>query len=171
MAGYQEPLPFLAPFNHGLPEMLATLGEVDILQSAEVERARAEYAALRSILSDRAAFEAAFPGVGAQAIQGDGPSHNVIRTKRGVCFSDFEDVTFGPVESDLTLMGADAIAEYDIAARERGLRGTAPDVQRVMDSARRLQFVGCLTLIPQLPVLADGLRQTLDDWRATPLVL
>ena len=105
LAGYQEPLAFLAPFNHGLPEMLATLGEVDILQPAEVERARAEYAALRPILADRAAFEAAFPGVGAQAIQGDGPSHNVIRTKSGIRFSDFEDVTSGPVEWDLTLMG------------------------------------------------------------------
>ena len=38
-----------------------------------------------------------------------------------------------------------------------------------MDSARRLQFVGCLTLIPQLPVLADGLKETLDDWRCVPV--
>jgi hypothetical protein len=170
LAGYSHPLPFLAPFNLGLPEMLAMLESVDVLQSAEIDRARAEYETLRSILSDRSAFDAAFPGVGVQAIQGDGPSHNVIRTKRGIRFSDFEDVTYGPVEWDLTLMGQDAVAEYDIAAQERGLRVTNPDVQRVMDCARRLQFVGCLTLIPQLPLLADGLAEVLEDWRANPLL-
>ncbi|MGH3675646.1 MAG: phosphotransferase [Mycobacterium sp.] len=168
LAEYPDPLPFLAPFNHGLPEMLAVLDGVDILQPGEIDRARTEYATLRSIVSDRAAFEAAFPGEGVQAIQGDGPSHNVIRTKSGIRFSDFEDVTCGPVEWDLAMMGPEAVAEYNIAARERGLRVTDPEVQRVMDCARRLQFVGCLTLIPQLPVLADGLAETLEDWRAAP---
>jgi hypothetical protein len=171
LAGYPDSLPFLAPFNHGLPEMFANLEDVDVLQSAEIARARAEYETLRSILSDRAVFEAAFPKVGVQAIQGDGPSHNVIRTKSGIRFSDFEDVTVGPVEWDLTLMGPDATAEYNDAARVHGLRETDPDVQRVMDSARRLQFVGCLTLIPQLPLLADGLMEMFVDWRATPLAL
>jgi Phosphotransferase enzyme family len=168
LAGYPDPLPFLAPFNHGLPAMLATLDDVDILARGEADRARAEYDSLRSALSGRAAFEAAFPGVGVQPIQGDGPSHNVIRTKSGIRFSDFEDVTCGPVEWDLAMMGPEATAGYDTAARERGLRVTDPEVQRVMDSARRLQFVGCLTLIPQLPVLADGLAEVLEEWRATP---
>jgi hypothetical protein len=171
LAGYPTPLPFLAPFNSGLPDMLTALEDVDTLRTAEIDRARTEYAALRSILSDRAAFESAFPGVGVQAIQGDGPSHNVIRTKAGIRFSDFEDVTLGPVEWDLTLMGGEAVAGYDIAARQRGLRAVEPDVQRLMDSARRLQFIACLTLTPQLPLLADGLREALADWRATPLQL
>jgi hypothetical protein len=171
LAGYPDPLPFLAPFNHGLPDMLATLEDVDLLQPAEVDRARTEDKTLRSIVSDRSAFEAAFPGVEVQAIQGDGPSHNVIRTKTGIRFSDFEDVTRGPVEWDLALMGGEATAEYNRAARERGLRATDPEIQRLMDSARRLQFVGCLTLIPQLPVLAEGLAELLEDWRATPLTI
>ena len=171
LAGCPMALPFLAPFNHGLPEMLTALDDVDLLQPAEIDRARAEYDTLRSVLSGPAEFEAAFPGIDVQTIQGDGPSHNVIRTKTGIRFSDFEDVTIGPVEWDLTLMGPAATAEYDIAARERGLRATDPDVQRVMDSARRLQFVACLSLIPQLPLLADGLKEPLADWRATPLVL
>lgn len=169
LADYPHPLPFLAPFNHGLPEMLGALDHVDILKPAEIDRARAEYERLRSLLSDRPGFATAFPGVGVQPIQGDGPSHNVIRTKRGIRFSDFEDVTCGPVEWDLALMGPEAVVEYNEAARQRGLRVTDADVQRVMDSARRLQFVGCLTLIPQLPLLADGLRQAVDDWRASPL--
>jgi hypothetical protein len=171
LAGYPNPLPFLAPFNHGLPEMLRALEEVEMLQPAEIDRARNEYGTLRSVLSDRVAFEAAFPGVSTQAIQGDGPSHNVIRTKTGIVFSDFEDVTTGPVEWDLTLMGPEATADYNVAATERGLRATDPDIQRVMDSARRLQFVACLSLIPQLPLLADGLTEPLTDWRGTPLVL
>jgi hypothetical protein len=68
-------------------------------------------------------------------------------------------------------MGPDATADYNSAARERGLRETDPDVQRVMDCARRLQFVAYLTLIPQLPLLAEGLQEPLADWRAIPLVL
>jgi hypothetical protein len=171
LAEYSEPLPFLAPFNHGLPEMLTALEHVDLLQPAEVGRAHAEYDSLRSVLSGRAEFQAAFPGIDVQAIQGDGPSHNVIRTKSGIRFSDFEDVTIGPVEWDLSLMGPDASADYDIAARKRGLRATDPDVLRVMNCARRLQFVACLTLIPALPLLAEGLHQSLADWRATPLAL
>jgi hypothetical protein len=168
LAGYPVTLPFLAPFNHGLPQMMAVLDEVDILTPADIDRAHAEYETLRPIMSCRAAFETAFPGRGVQAIQGDGPSHNVIRTKSGIRFSDFEDVTCGPVEWDLALMGPQATAGYDIAAREHGLRVTDPQVQRVMDCARRLQFVGCLTLIPQLPLLSSGLADVLEDWRATP---
>jgi hypothetical protein len=171
LAEYPEPLPFLAPFNNGLPEMLTALEDVDVLHPAEIGRAHAEYDTLRSVLSDRAEFQARFPGIGVQTIQGDAPSHNVIRTNSGIRFSDFEDVTIGPVEWDLTLMGPDATADYNIAAREHGLRQTDPEVQRVMDCARRLQFVACLSLIPQLPLLADGLMQMLADWRATPLVL
>lgn len=167
LAGYPTVLPFLAPFNHGLPDMLARLQDVDIVTGPDIDRAHAEFAHLRQLLADRSAFESAFPGVPVQAIQGDGPSHNVIRTKSGIKFSDFEDVTCGPVEWDLAMMGADSAAEYNRAARQRGLRDIDPEVLRVMDYARRLQFVGCTTLIPQLPLLADPMNQALDEWRST----
>lgn len=168
LAGYPGELPFLAPFNHGLPEMLADLDQVDALTAADVDRARAEFDRLRAVLADRGAFEAAFPGIPVQALQGDGPSHNVIRTTSGIRFSDFEDVTCGPVEWDLALLEQQSIDEYDSAARRYGLRTADPDVRTVMDQARRLQFVACLTLVPQLPLLADGLMQTLAQWRGTP---
>lgn len=170
-SGISGPLPFLAPFNRGLPEMFAVLDDVDFLGPAEVKRARDEYQTLRSVLSDRTTFEAAFPGVGVQPIQGEGLSHNVIRTHSGIRFSDFEDVTLGPVEWDLAMMGQDTVAQYDIAAVERGLRRTDPQMQGVMDAARRLQFVACLTLIPQLPLMVEGLKSVLDEWCATPLML
>ncbi|XTP34457.1 phosphotransferase [Mycobacterium sp. TJFP1] len=168
LAGYPGKLPFLAPFNDGLPDLLARLQTVDVLTPTEIDRARSDFDKLQQLLADRAAFESAFPGIPVQPLQGDGPSHNVIRTTSGIRFADFEDVTSGPVEWDLALLGPDAVAEYDHAAHERGLRRTDPAVRRLMDHARRLQFVGCLTLVPQLPVLADGLAEVLADWRSTP---
>jgi hypothetical protein len=168
LAGYPAELPFLAPFNDGLPDMLTDLETAPVLTTADIDRARAELESMRRILADRSAFESAFPGVHVQPIQGDGPSHNVIRTRTGIRFSDFEDVTWGPVEWDLAMVGADTVAEYDRAARERGLRETDPEVQRVMDHARRLQFVACITLVPQLPLLAGPMTEALEQWRSTP---
>lgn len=168
LARYPGELPFLAPFNDGMPAMLDGLDDVDILTPAETQRARMEYEALRQILADPTTFASTFPKASVQPIQGDGPSHNVIRTKGGVLFADFEDVCQGPVEWDLAMLGADAVEHYDTAARELGLRTTDPEVLRVMDRARQLQFVGCLTLIPQLPLLAQGLGTALEEWRRTP---
>ncbi|TFV54238.1 phosphotransferase [Mycobacterium sp. PS03-16] len=167
LADYPGELPFLAPFNHGLPAMLEALDRVDLVTAADVSRARSEFRALRTVLADEAAFASAFPGVGVQPVQGDAPSHNVIRTTSGIRFSDFEDVTRGPVEWDLAMMGAEAVAAYDDAAVRHGLRRTDAEVQRLMDAARRLQLIGCLTLIPQLPLLADGLAGVLEEWRAS----
>lgn len=170
LADYPGALPFLAPFNHGLPDMMARLDTVSLLTTDDVARAHAEFASLRAILADRATFERTFPGVTTQPIQGDCPSHNVIRTMSGICFSDFEDVCEGPVEWDLALMGPQTTADYNRAVLARGLRRTDPSVQLVMDAARRLQFLGALTLIPRLPVLAQGLAEALDEWRASPQV-
>ena len=100
-----------------------------------------------------------------QAVQGDGPSHNVIRTTSGIRFSDFEDVSLGPVEWDLAMLGPEAVAEYDDAATALGLRRTDPQVQRLMDTARTLQFISAATLVPQLPVLAEGLAPVIEQWR------
>ncbi|PRC46919.1 phosphotransferase, partial [Mycobacterium sp. ITM-2017-0098] len=133
LSGYPDELPFLAPFNDGLPDMLDELDGAPILTTADVDRARTEFESLQPILADRSAFESAFPGVPVQSIQGDAPSHNVIRTRSGIKFSDFEDVTCGPVEWDLAMSGPDVIAQYDAAARVRGLRTTGHEVQRVMD--------------------------------------
>jgi hypothetical protein len=167
LSGYRAPLPFLAPFNEAAPGMFAALEESDLLSTADIDRARAEYAALRRVLCDPAAFAAHHPGVTVQAVQGDGPSHNVIRTTTGIRFSDFEDVSLGPVEWDLAMLGAEAVAEYDDAAVRLGLRPTDPLVQRLMDTARALQFISCTTLVPQLPVLADGLASVIESWRAS----
>ncbi|MFB1294109.1 phosphotransferase family protein [Mycobacterium sp. pW049] len=168
LARYPGELPFLAPFNDGLPDMLTELDGVEVLTAGDIDRARGEYEALRRILADAETFARTFPDASVQPIQGDGPSHNVIRTKSGIRFSDFEDVSRGPIEWDLAMLGTAAIDQYESTASQLALRAVDREVLRVMDYARRLQFVGCLTLIPQLPLLAQGLATALDEWRATP---
>lgn len=165
LAGYRAPLPFLAPFNEAAPGMFAGLEESDLLGAADIDRARAEYADLGPVLSDPGAFAARHPGATVQAVQGDGPSHNVIRTTSGIQFSDFEDICIGPVEWDLAMLGPEACAEYDAAAVALGLRATDPRVQQLMDTARSLQFISCATLVPQLPILAGGLAEVIEAWR------
>lgn len=59
-------------------------------------------------------------------------------------------------------------AAYDAAATTLGLRPLNERLLRVMESARTLQMVACLALAPQPPILVDGLRPTLDQWRAAP---
>ncbi|OBB13402.1 phosphotransferase [Mycolicibacterium setense] len=168
LAEYPAELPFLTPFNRSLAAMLDNLDGCALLSPADVARARAEHAVLRSVFSDRAAFEARFPDVGVQTIHGDGPSYNVIRTTAGLRFSDFEEVTCGPVEWDLALADPAAVAEYDEAARTHGLRTTNPDVQHLVNAAAMLNMVSVLALVPQLPLLADGMGPTVESWRATP---
>jgi len=166
LARYPGPLPFLAPFNSGLPQLLAALTESELLSAADIGRARREFESLQRILGDERSFARAFPSVSVQALHGDGPSHNVIRTTSGILFSDFEDVCLGPVEWDLAQLGPDANAGYDTAASALGLRRTDPAVQQVMDAARTLQFIGCAALVPELPILAGGLAPVIHAWRS-----
>jgi hypothetical protein len=168
LAGYPARLPFLTPFTEAGPGLFAALEPSDLLGGHDIERARAEFAELSAVLGDAASFAARHPGVAVQPLQGDAPSHNVIRTTAGIRFSDFEDVCCGPVEWDLAMLGPDATAEYDEAAAALGLRRTDPRVQRLMDAARTLQFIGCAVLVPQLPVLAEGLDPVIADWRKQP---
>ncbi|MGE2836243.1 phosphotransferase [Mycobacterium sp. SMC-4] len=165
LAAYPHPLPFLAPFNHGVPELLAALHPNELLSADDIDRARREFDTLRAVLTDAQSFQAAFPAATVQPIQGDAPSHNVIRTKTGIVFGDFEDACLGPVEWDVAMLGPEAIAEYDAAAAQRGLRSIDADVVRLMSRARQLQFLACVALVDQLPLLTTGLAQAVADWR------
>ena len=104
-----------------------------------------------------------------QPIHGDAPFYNVIPTPKGELCSDFEHVTLGPVEWDLAFAGLEGQAAYDAAAARLGLRPLNERLLRVMESARMLQLVAYLALVPQLPMLAEGLRPSLEQWRTTPL--
>ncbi|MCK6551373.1 aminoglycoside phosphotransferase family protein [Myxococcota bacterium] len=163
-------LPFLAPLNHTVPGCLGHLERCpELIAPADLERARTEWARLAPVLSSVEAFRRTFPGVPVQAVHGDAPAYNLIRTHTGHRFADFEDVTLGPVEWDLAGFGPDAAAHYDAAAAALGLRALDRRVLAVMDAARALQAVASLALTPQLPALPVWLAPWLEQWRSTPL--
>lgn len=168
LAAYPGVLPFLAPFNEGLPAMMEALEGSPHLTDDDLDRAHAEWRALRPVLASATAFHERFPEPDVQPIQGDTPSNNVIRSTRGLVFGDFEDVCLGPVEWDLAGHGPEAVAAYDAAAGPLDMRTIDPELQQVMDTARSLQMVASFSLVPQLPVLGQGLQAPLQAWRASP---
>src|SRR5690606_1437299 len=168
LAAYPGALPFLSPFNESLPRMMTALEGCSLLSDDDLDRAFAEWHSLQPVLASARAFRDRFPSVDLQPIQGDAPSHNVIRSTKGLVFADFEEVCIGPVEWDLAGHGPDAVAAYDAAAGPLGLRTVDPEVQQVMDAARTLQMVAALSLVPQLPMLADGLAPAVAAWREAP---
>ena len=93
-----------------------------------------------------------------QPIHGDAPYHNMIATPEGELWSDFELVTLGAVESDLTMVGPEGVAAYDAAATALGLRPVDERVLRVTEAAGRLAMVAVLAMAPELPMLVDGLK-------------
>ena len=168
LAAYPGVLPFLSPFNEGLPALMEALEGSPHLRDDDLDRAHAEWRALRPVLASVSAFQQHFPESDVQPIQGDAPSNNVIRSTRGLVFGDFEDVCLGPVEWDLAGLGPQATTAYDAAAGPLGLRTIDPDLQRVMDTARSLQVVASFALVPQLPMLEQGLQGPLQIWRNSP---
>ena len=142
-------------------------GREDLLPAADLARARAEWAVLSPATASPAAFARVFPGVPVQVVHGDAPFYNLIETPDAVLYSDYEHVGVAPVEWDLAHTGEEAIAAYDAAAAELGLRAVDTGVLRAMERLRDLQAVACLAMAPQLPLLLDGLSSTLETWRAT----
>ncbi|MEV4925945.1 phosphotransferase [Streptomyces roseoverticillatus] len=168
LAGYPgDDLPVLSPL---VPAVGLTLDELarnphPMLTAAELDRARAEYAVLEALVQD---FSACFPGARLQTLHGDSPAYNALRTATGHLFSDFEDVTRGPVEWDLTLVGPAGVEEYERVS------GTAVDraLLDVMEGARLLQVVGALAFATLKPDLAPTLEPVVGLWRSrAPLSL
>jgi hypothetical protein len=156
--------------NHSLPSLLERLAPAPgLLSAADVERARREWTTLEPVLGSRAGFERRFPAASIQAVHGDGPSYNVIRTTSGIRFADFEDVNLGPIEWDLALCTTEDVERYDREAARRGAPVPDPAILRVMNAARMLQMVASVALVPELPLLAEGLKPSVDAWRDTPL--
>ncbi|OBF48419.1 phosphotransferase [Mycolicibacterium monacense] len=162
-----EGLGFWTQFDTYIPAALAELEyHPDLLDRADLHRAQRDWDRIAPILTSRAAFESAFPGVDVQPIHGDAPFHNMIVTPTGEYWSDFESVTLGAVESDLAMVGPEGRAAYDAAATELGLRTLDDRVVALTESAGLLAAVACLAMAPQLPMLVDALAPTVDLWRA-----
>lgn len=163
-----ERLGFWAPFGSYVPEGLAALARLPhLIDAADLRRAQREWDAIGPVLTSRAAFAAAFPGVALQTIHGDAPYHNMISTPAGDLWSDFELVTTGAVESDLAMVGTDALAAYDDEAEALGLRTVDERVLRLTEAAGRLGMIAALAMAPELPMLVEAVAPMIDQWRAT----
>ncbi len=160
LAEYPGDLPTLSPLVPALGPPLAQLrARPQTLTTADLDRAEREYAVLETLVRD---LPAHFPAARLQALHGDAPFYNVLRTAEGHLFNDFEDVTRGPVEWDLTLVGPRGIAEYERVSGARIDRGLLD----VMEGARLLQIVGALAVVPRLPEMGPMLEPSVDQWRA-----
>ncbi|MDT0447009.1 phosphotransferase [Streptomyces johnsoniae] len=155
-----DDLPMLTPLVPGTGTMLAELRKrPQFLTAADLDRAAAEYAAAEDFVADPAAY---FPGVRLQPLHGDAPGYNVLRTADGYLFCDFEDATYGPVEWDLTQVGATGVEAYERASGVRLDRALLD----LLEGARLLQTVGALALVPMMPELAAMLEPAIEQWRA-----
>ena len=167
---YLAELPFMSPLQEMVPPCLTFLeGHRELIAEADLDRARQEWEILGPLFSARDAFEARFPGVPLQAIHGDAPYYNTIHTPTGPLDADFEEITCGPREWDLALVGPEGVHAYDQQAAKQGEPVTDPVVRRLAEAARLLQVVACLALVPQWPALAESLAPMLDLWRSTPV--
>jgi hypothetical protein len=166
LAGCPVRLPFMVPLDATVPTMLDELRDrPDLLEAADHERARSEWSVLAPVLTSPTAFAERFPQAVVQPIHGDAPAHNMLRRHDGTLLdSDFEHVTVGPLEWDLTFCDAQVVAAYESESRRRVDR----DLLAVMEAARLVQVVACFALVPQLPMLLEGMRPVLEHWRIRP---
>ncbi|MGW5646074.1 phosphotransferase [Saccharopolyspora sp. NPDC003752] len=140
----------------------------DLIGPAELDRASREWQVLEPLVSSRAAFEETFPGVDLQPIHGDSPPANIFAGVDGHLFADFELVTLGPVEWDLAALGPDLEAAYNRGAQRNDLRPLNDEVMKFVNAVGMLRVVATLTLVPQLPVLAEYLEPAVAHWQAMP---
>ncbi|ADD45408.1 phosphotransferase [Stackebrandtia nassauensis] len=153
-----------------IPSCLDELGAMpELIDAADLDRARAEWELLEPVLGSPEGFARAFPDAEVRPIHGDSPPFNMIPTADGLLYSDFEDPTLGPVEWDLTLVGPDGEAAYNEAAQALGMRTLDERLLAVLTSTRMLQVVACLAMVPQMPPMLDGLKEAMEHWRNLPL--
>jgi len=167
MRGYPGELGFLS-FLADVPAGLEFLRDrPDLLHPDDLARATREWRELAPILTPEG-FAEEFPDTEIQPVHGDAPSYNVLETPEGVLDADFELVCRGPVELDLAHLSPEAIAAYTARATELGMRAPDERVLAAMNSARMLLLISVLSLVPQLPILADGLKDFVEQWRERP---
>ncbi|MGC9539712.1 phosphotransferase [Streptomyces sp. UG1] len=140
----------------------------DLVDPADLDRARREWQVLEPLVRSRAAFEERFPDIDLQPIHGDSPPANIFPGVDGDLYSDFELITLGPVEWDLAALGPDLEAAYDRRAQSKGMRPLDQDVLRFVNAVGMLRTIAALSLVPQLPALLEYLKPVIDQWRTAP---
>ena len=153
LRGYPGPLPALGAVAMDLPGWLARLDALDppidtlidpLIDAADHARLLAAADRLRPLLD---------PDPGDQPLHGDAHAGNLVATRRGLVWNDFEEVCRGPAEWDWATIGDPA------AVRDRG-----PDPDRLVGygQLRALQVALCLILLrptfADLPGWDDGIR-------------
>ncbi len=158
-------LAFLVPLDATIPAMLDQLRDrPDLLDPADLARARREWDVLAPVLTSPAGLAARFPDAVVQPVHGDSPVYNVLHTPDGPLDADFEHISLGPVEWDLAYCGPEAVAAYEAAAG----RAVDRDLLAVVEASRMVQLAACFAMVPELPLLAEGMRPMLEHWRTTP---
>lgn len=165
---YPGELEFMSPLGMISPCLDELEDWPDLIDPEGLDRAKREWAVLAPVLTSAEAFAREFPDADVQPIHGDSPPFNMIPTPDGLLYADFEDPTRGPVEWDLTLIGPDGEAAYNAAASERGMRQLDERLLLALGSARMLQVVACLAMVPRMPSLLEGLKGAMTFWRDTP---
>ena len=151
--------------------LTALQGRSDLIAPADLERARQQWQVLAPMTRSRSAFEEVFPGIELQPVHGDCPAANIFPGVRGDLYADFELVTLGPVEWDLAALGSELEFAYNRGARRNGMRTLDDAVMAFVNALGMLRVVATLSLVPQLPVLLDYLKPSLDRWRAMPFTV
>lgn len=171
LRAYPGELPFLSAAEpEAVTGMLAALDvRPDLLEPADLDRVRREWAVLEPMVRSRARFEAAFPGVELQPVHGDSPAANIVASVDGELYADFELVSLGPVEWDLAALGPECESAYNAAAQQRGQRPLDERVLRFVNSVGMVRALACLALAPRLPMLVEALQPAVEQWRTMPL--
>jgi len=167
MRGYPGELDFLTSAEpRFVREALVKLADhPDIVDPADLKRAQEEWQVLEPLVSDRANFERAFPGVELQHIHGDSPPANIFASTNGPLFSDFELVTYGPVEWDVAALGPDLEAAYNRGAEKNGLRLLDEDVLRFVNAVGAIRVIAYLSCADQLPAMVEFMKPFINQWR------
>lgn len=170
MRAYPGRLSFLSAAEpQFITESLALLEKrPDLIGPTDLDRARREWQVLEPLVRSRTAFEKAFPGIDLQPIHGDSPPANIFSGVDRDLYSDFELVTLGPVEWDLAALGPVRESAYNRGAQRNGMRPLNENVLSFVNAVRMLRAIAFLTLAPQLPLLVEYVKPSVDQWQTMP---
>jgi hypothetical protein len=153
---YPGPLPYLNPVLGEIPQFLAYLERSGELEPAHLARLRGSAQQLALRLRD--------PAGPVQALHGDAHPSNLLKTTRGLLWTDFEDTCSGPVAWDVACLarnpagGVAALAGYQ----------AAPDREELQPylAARELQGVlWSAVLASRFPQDRARAREWLQSWK------
>lgn len=165
---YPGELPFISQFSWITDALEFLDANPGVAAAADLDRAQREWEVLEPLVASPESLARYCGDIEIRPLHGDAPAVNMLTTTSGLLYSDFEDPVRGPIELDLSLMGPEAVAAYNTAAADLGMRTANPDVLRLVEAVGNIQVVACFAFVPDLPVLAQYLEYSLPQWRESP---